>query len=288
MNNSHTNTFFHYTNSLDTVISILENVFRFSYAKEEFHHGRIVGIPMISFCDIPITLSGEHKGKYGEFAIGIAKSNLIADYPITPVTYILNDRMDNLAFKLHSKYICNESFLDSSMDDLAKSGAAPLSVKLNGNNYTGYGMKFNEVGRNIFKTFIDNLSLNQEANSLLGSMKLYKFKRNGEEQINYDECEWRLVYPENAKINDSKCKWIWEKYDVWKTSREDKFLSGAPTLNPIISDINYLIVPTEKDIFPLITKISKLGKVFGEDLSDESRSILYSKILSFEKIEKDF
>lgn len=289
MKNSHTNTFFHYTTSRSVVLSILKNGFRFSYAKEEFNHGRFVGIPMISFCDIPISLSGEHKRKYGKYAIGIAKSNLMADYPITPVTYIINDRLDNLAFKLHDKYMSNESFLDSSIEEMSKSGATSVNLEWNGQKYTGYGIKFNEVGKNVFKAFIDNLSLNQEANSLLGSMKLYKFIRKGREQINYDECEWRLVYPEHANINDNeKCKWVWNNYDEWKASRSDKFLSNAPTLNPSVSDINYLIVPSDNDIFPLINKLSKIEKVFGEELSDESRSILYSKVISFKQIETDF
>jgi hypothetical protein len=271
-------------------MSILEGGFKFSFAKEEFYHGKVVGIPMISFCDIPITLSGEHKGKYGEYAIGISKnSSTFKELPLFPVTYIVNDEMEKLAFKLHNEYLDNKSFLSQSNKELSESGAKPITIEFKGKKFTGFGMSLNAKGKLVLKAFFDNLSLNKNANSLLGSMKLYKSEREGAEQINYDECEWRLVYPEYSDITDDiKCQWIWDHYDEWRANRKDKFLTNAATLQPSVEDITYLIVPKTSDIFPLIKRLSKASHIFGDELTEENRSLLFSKVISFEQIEKDF
>ena len=56
--NSHTSTLFHYTKTANTLLSILKEGFRFSYCLEEYLllKQEYIGVPMISFCDIPITI----------------------------------------------------------------------------------------------------------------------------------------------------------------------------------------------------------------------------------------
>ena len=49
-----------------------------------------VGIPMASFCDIPITLLDEHNSRYGNYGLALTKEWAIAK-GITPVMYIAND-----------------------------------------------------------------------------------------------------------------------------------------------------------------------------------------------------
>ena len=66
MKNTHTPTLFHFTNTGDNIISILKNGLKYSYCKEELNNEYILGIPMISFCDIPISRSYEHESKYGD------------------------------------------------------------------------------------------------------------------------------------------------------------------------------------------------------------------------------
>lgn len=63
--NSHTSTLFHYTKTIDALLSILGFGLRFTYCLERYPlvPVREVGVPMISFCDIPISESVEHAEK---------------------------------------------------------------------------------------------------------------------------------------------------------------------------------------------------------------------------------
>ena len=73
--NSHTSTLFHYTNNQNVILSILKEGIKFGFCKEILSNKHCVGIPMISFCDIPIGNSAEHSNKYGKYA-GIAQQYL--------------------------------------------------------------------------------------------------------------------------------------------------------------------------------------------------------------------
>ena len=94
--NSHTSTLFHYTKTASTLLSILKEGFRFSYCLEEYHLLRQgnIGIPMISFCDIPINDSVEHSKKYGYYALGLTKDALFECEEIlrriSPVHYYIS------------------------------------------------------------------------------------------------------------------------------------------------------------------------------------------------------
>ena len=52
---------------------MLKNGIKYSYSKEQPIDGITLGIPMISFCDIPISQSQEHSEKYGSYALGLSK-----------------------------------------------------------------------------------------------------------------------------------------------------------------------------------------------------------------------
>lgn len=94
--NSHTSTLFHYTKSANKLLSILKEGFRLTYCLEEYlllRNGNI-GVPMISFCDIPIHDSVEHSEKYGCYAIGLTKDALFECEEIlrrlSPVHYYIS------------------------------------------------------------------------------------------------------------------------------------------------------------------------------------------------------
>lgn len=97
--NVYSNAFFHRVidhkaiSSIDTIKHILEEGFRLFYCKEEIFLGEkkpssYIGIPMVSFCDIPLTLvSNNH---YGE--CGIAMSRTWGRRSLLePVLYYPND-----------------------------------------------------------------------------------------------------------------------------------------------------------------------------------------------------
>lgn len=97
MGRIYSNSFFHYTQKYDVLVEILKNGFVGSYANEQFpkNDGTIghLYIPMISFCDIP--LSRLQYIVYGNYAIGMSRvwGN---DLPLCPVSYFPNNRRANL------------------------------------------------------------------------------------------------------------------------------------------------------------------------------------------------
>ncbi len=135
---------------------------------------------------------------------------------------------------------------------------------------------FNEIGHR-----------HSYAISMLGYMKKYEYSEEDKAQINYDECEWRLVIPESAQLDrKSLCKWYWQKkeYETWRSSVEKPFVPGAPPFVFDVSDINYIIVNDESSKQIFLDKINKLDSICGKIMTIEEKSILISKIMSFDQI----
>ena len=97
MGRIYSNSFFHYTQKYEVLVGILENGFIGSYANEQYPkaNGAIghLYIPMISFCDIP--LSQLQHIVYGNYAIGMSRlwGN---ELPLCPVSYYPNKRSANI------------------------------------------------------------------------------------------------------------------------------------------------------------------------------------------------
>lgn len=84
--------FFHYTNDINAVKSILTHGFNIYYCKEDIysadepHH---LGIPMVSFCDVPLSFISDNN--YGKYAIGMQRKWGIHK-KLQPVMYYPNNR----------------------------------------------------------------------------------------------------------------------------------------------------------------------------------------------------
>ena len=96
MGRIYSNSFFHYTKKYDVLVKILEQGFIGAYANEQYpkNNGTLghLYIPMISFCDIP--LSQLQYIVYGNYAIGMSRGwgNTL---PLCPVSYFPNSRRAN-------------------------------------------------------------------------------------------------------------------------------------------------------------------------------------------------
>ncbi len=96
LDNITSNTLFHFTTKLDTVCKILESKkFIPFYSKEDLRpfiekesRFQYAGIPMVCFCDIPLSLIRSHLSFYGKYGIGIKKS-WATKYSISPVLYAM-------------------------------------------------------------------------------------------------------------------------------------------------------------------------------------------------------
>lgn len=71
------NSLFHFTNNIDNLESILKNEFYPRYSLENWEPilgiDSEVAVPMVCFCDIPLTQIDNHTKIYGNYAIGLHK-----------------------------------------------------------------------------------------------------------------------------------------------------------------------------------------------------------------------
>lgn len=230
--NSHTSTLFHFTKNQNALFSILKQGLRLSYCKESFMEDVVAGIPMISFCDIPLTLCKEHRDKYGKYAIGFSKDAFtkLNGYTLAPLSYF-ND---------------------------------------------------NQVG---MKQIIQ--SLVKDKNKSVGWFKQYEMQRNKKTQINYDECEWRIL----PDIQTKEADYFWElkEFEKWKNNRADTFWDKDNYFVKFgVNDIRHIIVYQEQNIKSTVDRLSKLQTLGGNILAEDEKYLLVSKVISFDDINKDF
>lgn len=277
----------HFTNGIEALKGILEKGFRFSYCYEEYNNAivfnnenkkhanffigsngtkRGVAIPMICFCDIPLLRVQEHAECYGKYIIGIDKNYAEALYQnLNPVLYLFSNRMD------------------LSLCDISTSKG----------NFQ-YERTYN---------------YNQSVNHLIAYSKRYRgfdLYRN-KEVCFYDEREWRIVIPNSGEIDE--LSWLWniefkskDEYKEYIRPYNEKLqLSETAYLRFIKFQeeddeshfgnfITHIVVSEDKEIPDLIKYIlNTKNKLFGyENISENTRMTLISKITSFERIEKDF
>lgn len=96
---------FHFTSNIDTLKNILENDFFAQYSVENFlnvitgdtNPNLEKGIPMVCFCDIPLSQIAKHTKIYGSYALGLTKEWAFKN-KINPIiyTYHKSDLADNI------------------------------------------------------------------------------------------------------------------------------------------------------------------------------------------------
>ena len=94
------NSLFHFTNKYEHLLNILKNNFRPHYSLENFNtvfpgpsqEYLELAIPMVCFCDIPLSQTREHISTYGCYGIGLTKE-WGKRKGITPVTYTYPDSL---------------------------------------------------------------------------------------------------------------------------------------------------------------------------------------------------
>lgn len=277
----------HFTSGIDALKGILEKGFRFSYCYEEYNNAIVfnnghkehasffigsngtkkgVAIPMICFCDIPLLRVQEHAKCYGKYIIGIDKNYAEALYQsLNPVLYLFSNRID---LSLCDISISKENFKCERTYDYSQSV----------NHLIAYSKRYR-------------------------GFDLYRNK----ETCFYDEREWRIVIPDGGRVDG--LSWIWniefkskDEYKEYIRPYNEKLQSSEAAYlrfiefqenedeNHFCNFITHIVVSEDKEIPGLIKYILNTeNKLFGyEDISENARMILVSKITSFERIEKDF
>lgn len=84
------NSVIHFTSDKESLINILSDNFKVFYCTEEYSlsgYKVTSKVPMVSFCDIPLSEIKDHIGKYGHYGIGLTKSWAVR-MGLNPVLYI--------------------------------------------------------------------------------------------------------------------------------------------------------------------------------------------------------
>jgi hypothetical protein len=218
-----TESIIHYTNEFEYLTSIIKEGFRIKYCAEEIKladGASRSAHPMLSFCDIPLSTSKDHFGKYGYYGIGLTKS-WAKDVGINPVIYI--DKESLIAETLLSFIKERRRKTDSNLTKDQRNDI--LRIRSYMKNYSG-DLKRN--GKEIIKN--------------------YKF---------FDEREWRLI-PEKSQINNEKFSIQLKDYNKDRKFYNQK-LEGC-RIKFKLSDISYIIVKTEEDVKKMITFLTSTFK----------------------------
>jgi hypothetical protein len=89
------NSLFHFTKEKDALYGILDQTFKLSYCREEFILGGkpfSVRVPMVSFCDIPLSAIKNHINSYGSYGLGLSKKWGKRE-KLNPVLYVEQDSL---------------------------------------------------------------------------------------------------------------------------------------------------------------------------------------------------
>ena len=93
MGSFRTSSVFRFTKDFELLKKIIRDGIIPNFCEEDLSFDGVdfcVGIPMASFCDIPITLLDEHNSRYGNYGIALSK-DWAKKNGLTPVMYIAND-----------------------------------------------------------------------------------------------------------------------------------------------------------------------------------------------------
>ncbi|HET6556410.1 MAG TPA: abortive infection system antitoxin AbiGi family protein [Prolixibacteraceae bacterium] len=262
------NTLFHFTNSIENIKNILTHTFSPRYCLEHMdfpsNKNLDLGIPMVCFCDIPLSQIKDHVNVYGEYAIGLSKEWAMSN-GISPVLYLCKD---SITGEMIDRYFTTANKIDRLYESM--------------NNVDG---KFYE------KTNIKRGGASSDYVQLIFFTKSYSGKmwKNGqliENKTFYNEREWRFT-PSMSKLESLGATPMIKKaqFDNEHERNELNNKINSIKIKFTPKDIKYIIVKKESERLKMIRMIDGIKR--GTFSDDEIRE-LNSKIISVEQIREDF
>lgn len=264
------NTLLHFTEKKEHLINILCNGFYPSYCienvdffyKEKYRGGFApteIAIPMVCFCDIPLSQIEIHVENYGGYALGLTKEWGIKN-GINPVMY--ESPESNPIRKIRES-------LDKTFKYL-------------------FGQYIESEEGHILQ------ALGNELLFFLFYLKPYKGKKwdqnksefIGEEIKFYNEREWRYI-PEYNEFKEKSVKSYITKNDYLDKDSKNAYNSKLQSLFNLSftpKDIKYIIVEKEVEVLEMVKKVEEIKQHFTAD----DKKLLCTKIVSLERISEDF
>lgn len=283
MSNFRTSSVFKFTKDFELLKKIIRDGVIPNYCEEDLSFDDIkfiVGIPMASFCDIPITLLDEHNTRYGNYGIALSKDWAIAR-GLTPVMYISNNNILRSVYYYHQQ---NEKILKW---------------------YDRSDVKAKILNDTIFKAmpladYVNIINAQQEHainTHIIGYLKKYEGYYRGGPINNYEENEWRYLVPDSDGT-----KWFWsqEDYLKWRNPNNKVNISDFPKPSPSqalrkytlkfnLNEISYILIKNEEFKSKLIAFIKALKTIGGNAItSDLEKDQLISRIITLDQVKRDF
>jgi hypothetical protein len=252
------NTLFHFTKSIENIQSILSNNFspRYCLERVEFIDKQTLdlAIPMVCFCDIPLSQIKMHIKTYGSYAIGL-KKEWAQSNGISPVFYLYNNSQTSISI---NKFLKNSAFVDKAKQLL-----------VNDNSFS----KMKEFIEFIFycKSYMGEMWRNNEL------IKDITF---------YNEREWRYV-PNIIELEKKNPRYIINKkeYDNYDLRSDYNQAISDFKINFTPKDIKYIIISKETERINMVRLIEQIK---GSLYTHNDLKVLTSKIISAEQIDQDF
>lgn len=280
MDSIRTSSLFHFTGKLENLKKILFEGLKPNFCKEDLctqDYELIIGIPMVSFCDIPLTRITNFTNRYNEYAIGFSKE--WADKKgVNPVLYANNQSILN-------SFRC--------IKDIQRRAKDRLQDLLTDNKEEYIESKYVPTpqapySREFIRSIADDDNLFYARTYLFGFSKKFNGYYKGKQQCNYDENEWRYIVKESLPNNE----WLWfkEKYENWRGDETKKKTESIfSPLKFATEDINFIILRDDNQIARMIDYIDSLETFGGGGpLEEKQKKELMTKIISIERIKKDF
>jgi hypothetical protein len=247
------NTLFHFTSSINNLISIIVNDFYPRYSLEfysEFlEEHKNIAIPMVSFCDIPLSQIKNHSEIYGNYALGLSKQWGIKN-SVSPVIYVYkNSKISELYQKIENDLLLNE---DANID----SESRVLITEIYGylKSYDG---------------------------------ELWRDGKRIQNKVRfYDEREWRYIPSFDLLVGNRIKRGL--TFEVYKDKRlrdEENKLMEKNRLCFTPNDIKYVIVDKEYQVSDMLDMITKIK---GNKYNYNDVNLLTTRIISMDKIIDDF
>lgn len=253
-----TNSVIHYTERIEYLKGILKaEGFRLKYCLEELSIFSMdspisYAIPIISFCDIPLSEVKNHIDSYGSYGIGLSKS-WAKKTGLNPILYLETE--SKLSHFLKSQ-------VDRIFENLDKSN------------------KGKKLSKDSFALFGDVIRIMSYCKNYEGH--LVRGKINSETYRFYDEREWRYV-AQKEELNGVTAILHGSEYKIDKEKFNNKIKNCFVKFS--FEDISYIIVDSENEIPEILTL---LNDIYEDKCTSKELKILSTRIITKNQIYNDF
>lgn len=249
------NTLIHFTNHKDGLKSILLENFRVGYCKETpvvGGSGTACYVPMVSFCDIPLSQIKDHISKYGDYGIGLTREWGIRN-KLNPVLYLEPSSLLSESYRAASNYFIararEEKEVVARSDDYFRAVVALGEMLSYTKNYQGKLVRQNGA-----------------------TVQNYRFS---------DEREWRYVLPSQNGVTPIMSE---EYFGSDRGRAKSRELIERVRLEFEPNDIRYVIIKDESEIHEFV---DHLRTAKGKKYSVKDIDRLTTRILTTEQIRQD-